>query len=181
MLAVALHEAKKLGAQAETINLIEHKILPHSGILNNKTYIESTNDDRAKLQKRVLAADGIVFATPTHWFNVSSLMKLFIDRLTSLEDYNFLLEGKVAGFISYGPQGGGVNAAMNMLMVANQMGMLTPPYGTIFDEGRQDKWTKEGLKLLAKNIILQIQMSNKYSAHWGSRSDLYKKSPIELL
>lgn len=86
MLATALAEAKKSGASVKTVNLADYKILPHSGKLNPKSYKEKTKDDMAQLQEFVLKADGIIFASPTHWFSSSSLMKLFMDRLTSLED-----------------------------------------------------------------------------------------------
>lgn len=147
---------EKRGAKIKTIHLTNYKILPPDGRLNEKIAIEKTRDDMSKLQRLALRADGIVFATPTHWFNVSSLMKLFLDRLTSLEHYGFLLEGKVAGFLVYGPQGGALNAAMLLVMTANHMGMVIPPYAAIFDEGRGDKWIKKEYDVLAKNILQQI-------------------------
>jgi multimeric flavodoxin WrbA len=177
MLAETMSKAKSRGARTRTINLADYKILHHTGILNENLFIEKTSDDMPKLQKLVLDADAIIFATPTHWFNTSSLMKVFIDRLTSLEHFNFLLEGKVAGFIVYGPQGGAVNAAMTMMMVTNQMGMVVPPYGTVFDEGRNDKWIKPGLKLLAKNILQMCEVDA--NTKWGYDEEKYKVSPRE--
>ncbi len=179
MLNQTLSEIKKLGGEARLVNLSDYKILPHNGILNNKIYLDKTKDDFVKLAKQVLAADAIIFATPTHWFNVSSLMKLFLDRLTSLEHYNFLLEGKTAGIITYGPQGGGLNSAMNLLMIVNQWGMSVPPYGTLFDEGRGDTWMKDDLKLLAHNILKQIE--NSRETNWGYQNSKYKTRPTELL
>lgn len=179
MLTQSLDEAKRLGAQVESINLADYKILSHSGVLNNKIYLEKTKDDMGKLIKKVLTAEAIIFATPTHWFNVSSLMKLFLDRLTSLEHYNFLLEGKTAGIITYGPQGGGLNSAMNLLMILNQWGMSVPPYGTLFDEGRGEQWMKDDLKLLAHNILKQIEIGRE--TNWGYKNSKYKTRPTELL
>jgi len=77
MLEKVLKSAGKRGARVKTIHLVDYKILPHSGRLNQKVYIERTKDDMPYLQRLVLQADGVVFASPTHWFNVSSLMKLF--------------------------------------------------------------------------------------------------------
>ena len=179
MLAQTLAEVKKLGGSSKLVNLSEYKILPHTGVLNEKTYLEKSKDDMAKLVKLVLPADGIIFATPTHWFNVSSLMKLFVDRLTSLEHYNFLLEGKSAGIITYGPQGGALNSAMQLLMICSQWGMSVPPYGCLFDEGRGDFWMKDDLKLLAKNILQEIEISRE--TNWGYGSSKYKFRPTELL
>lgn len=181
MLDLALGEVKKGGARVQKINLCSYKILPPNGKLDTKKYIENTHDDMPKLQKLVLKADGIIFATPTHWLNMSSLMKLFTDRLTCLEDYNFLMEGKVAGFITYGPQGGAMNAATILTMVANHMGMAIPPYAAIFDEGREDKWLDKEYAVLAKNMINQIRAWKELKLNWGYLDAKYKMSPIELL
>lgn len=179
LLASSLDEIKKLGGETKLVNLSEYKILPHTGKLNEKVYLEKSKDDMAKLVKLVLSADGIIFATPTHWFNVSSHMKLFLDRLTSLEHYNFLLEGKSAGIITYGPQGGALNSAMQMLMICNQWGMSVPPYAAVFDEGRGEQWQKDDLKLLAKNILLEISSSRE--TNWGYAKSKYQFRPTELL
>jgi multimeric flavodoxin WrbA len=62
----------------------------HDGSFTNiPSSLQSTFDS-------MRTADGFVFATPVHWFNMSALMKCFIDWLTSLED-TCELEGKVAG------------------------------------------------------------------------------------
>lgn len=172
---------EKRGVKTQTVYLANHKILSPDGHLNEKIAVEKTRDDMPKLQRLALQADGIIFATPTHWFNVSSLMKLFIDRLTSLEHHSFLLEGKVAGFIVYGPQGGALNAAMLLTMTANNMGMVIPPYSSIFDEGRGDKWIKKEYDVLAKNILQQIRAWHELQLNWGYANAKYKISPIELL
>ena len=181
MLDRALEEMTKLGIEVKKIDLYDYKILPHNGELNPKKYIEDSDDDMPELQKLVLKADGIIFATPTHWLNMSSLMKLFTDRLTSLEDYNFLMEGKTAGFITYGPQGGAMNAAMILTMVANHMGMAIPPYAAIFDEGRDDEWLEKEYAVLAKNMLNQIRAWKELKLNWGYPDAKYKTSPIELL
>jgi len=176
-----LSEARKLGAKVRLVHLANYKILPHSGKLGKRKFIENTKDDMPKLQDLVLQADGIVFATPTHWFNVSSLMKLFVDRLTSLEEYGFLMEGKAAGFITYGPEGGALNPAMLLMITANQMGMAVPPYAAIFDENRNDRWIKKAPQVLAKNMIYYIGAWKGMKINWGFLKEDYEVSPIELL
>lgn len=181
MLDRVVLELERLDVKVQKLNLADHKILPPDGKLNTGQYIEKTRDDMPRLQKLVLKADGIIFATPTHWLNMSSLMKLFTDRLTSLEDYNFLMEGKVAGFITYGPQGGAMNSAMLLTMVANHMGMAIPPYAAIFDEGRGDKWLDKEYAVLAKNMLNQIRAWKELKLNWGYPDAKYKISPIELM
>lgn len=179
LLNIALNEAKELGTEIEIIDLADFKILPHDGKLDPKNYQDKSEDDMSKLSERILKADGIIFASPTHWFNMSSLMKIFTDRLTSLEDYGFLLEGKVGGVITYGPQGGAFNNAISIVAMVNQMGMTIPPYGFIFDEGRGDDWVEKDCQLLAKNMLEQIKISA--NSKWGYGDEKYNKSPIELV
>lgn len=40
------------------------------------------NDDMAQILDEIDAADGVVLASPINWFNVTALMKRFIERLT---------------------------------------------------------------------------------------------------
>lgn len=181
MLARVLKHAKRYGARVRTAHLADYEILPHSGRLGSKWYREKTRDDMSQLHSLVLKADGIVFASPTHWFSMSSHMKLFIDRLTSLEDFNFLLEGKVVGFVVYGPQGGALNNAMLLMMIASSMGMVIPPYAAVFDEGRGDRWLSREYGLLAKNIVQQIKAGKTLKLNWGYPNESYILSPIELI
>ena len=77
-------------------------------------------------------ADGFVFATPVHWFNMSALMKCFIDWLTSLEQDTCELEGKVAGALAHCDEDGGNQAVTSILSPLVHMGMLVPPYCGFF-------------------------------------------------
>ncbi len=167
LLGLVLGEAERRGAKIQTVNLGEHKISPPTGELKEGVTIEDTTDDMPKLQELVLAAHGIVFASPTHWFAPSARMKTFIDRLTSLEHGGFLLEGKVGGFVTFGPQGGALNNATLMVMIASAMGMIVPPYAAVFDEGRGDEWVERDCTLLAKNMLQQIEANRKLKLHWG--------------
>lgn len=165
LLEIAINEANQRGADVEILDLTDFKILPHDGKLDSKNGEDDVKDDFNLISDKILRADGIIFASPTHWFSVSSLMKIFIDRLTDFEEKGFLLEGKVGGFIAYGPQGGALNNAVMMAGVANQMGIIIPPYGFIFDEGRNEDWIEKDCQLLAKNILEQIKISS--NSRWG--------------
>lgn len=152
-------EIKKKGAKVNWIHLPREKIKAVDGRLGKIKNL-------SHLLKRVLASDGIVIGTPTYWFNVPGVLKNFIDQLTILEESGFLLEGKVAGFIVYSPQGGSTNVLANLALTASHMGMVLPPYALIFDDGRGDKWVKDDIKLLAKNMILQIEVQKKLNISW---------------
>ena len=160
---------KKYGATVKKINLYNKPLPLFSGKLSHAraSNVAQSLPRLFPLIKEIARADGLVIATPTHWFGPSSIMKVFIDRLTSLEHYGFLLEGKAAGFITYGPQGGALNNAMQLMTIANQWGMISPPYATVFDEGRKDAWVSRDCALLGKNITQLINVPSKTKFNWG--------------
>ncbi len=156
-----VNSAKKLGAKVKQINLFKVHIPPVTGQLKKKV------KRLTKLQKELVTADGFVIATPTYWFAEPGVLKNFIDNLTPLEENNFMLEGKVAGFIVYSPEGGETDVLENLAMTFNQMGIILPPYSLIFYRGPQDKWALEDVKLLAKNMIQQIKSQKMQGLKWG--------------
>jgi multimeric flavodoxin WrbA len=97
LLEVALEECKKLGADVELIKLRDYKIGYCKACYSTcntqchfycSCYAKNTplaDDMTTKLYDKILAADGIIFATPVNNFAVSSLMKIFLDRCISLD------------------------------------------------------------------------------------------------
>ena len=69
-------------------------------------------DDMQPLYQKIRNAQGIIFATPVYWFNISAQMKLLIDRTYATQS---AFTGKDVGVIlTYGDEdvfsSGGVNA-----------------------------------------------------------------------
>lgn len=67
----------------EIVNLADYDLRTCRGCslcLNKGEELCPLKDDRDKLLEKVNASDGIVFATPNYSFNVSGLMKVFLDR-----------------------------------------------------------------------------------------------------
>ena len=73
-------------------------------------------DDMQPLYQRIKDAEGIIFASPVYWFNLSAQMKLFIDRTYAVKDGgDYALSGKDVGVIlTYEDEdifaSGGINA-----------------------------------------------------------------------
>ncbi len=73
-------------------------------------------DDMQPLYQKIEAAEGIIFATPIYWFNVSAQMKLLIDRTYATHsESGYAFTGKDVGVIlTYEDEdvyvSGGVNA-----------------------------------------------------------------------
>lgn len=64
------------------------------------------DDDRNVLIDKIFASDGIVFVSPNYSFNVSGLMKLFLDRLGFLFHRPCCFGKTAAGIVAQGIYGG---------------------------------------------------------------------------
>ena len=77
--------ADKGGVQTEIIFLGDYNIGACTGCEGCSSSWECViKDDFAQIVKKIDDADGIVLASPTYWYSVTSDMKRFIDRCYSL-------------------------------------------------------------------------------------------------
>ena len=163
-----LREAEICGANVELLNLSQQNI-PFFDNWNKKPSKVFTS-----IQKKIEAADAIIFATPVHWHNVSARMKNFIDHLTYLELGGWKLEGKVAGFIAVGDTDGAWKAILDMVGPLNHMGMMVPPYAMLFQNTNLKKseknWVKKDVSLLAKNVMRMVFLTKQKT--WGYQKDI---------
>ena len=80
-----LTPAQKGGAQIESIFLGDYQIGACTGCEGCASSWECIiRDDFTQVIKKIDEADGIVLASPTYWYSVTSDMKRFIDRCYSL-------------------------------------------------------------------------------------------------
>jgi multimeric flavodoxin WrbA len=132
LLDSALQAAKNVGAEIRVINLYDLKIEPNA---TEYSLAKQPADDMKQLYPEILRADGMIFATPVYWANMSSAMKLFLERLSPLENERFSeMKGKVAMFISASMEneGGLEMATMSMVTAVLQMGFLVMPEGAMW-------------------------------------------------
>lgn len=117
----------------------------------------------ARLHTKMRQADGFILASPVHWFNVSAIMKSFLDWLTPLEADGFALEGKVAGVIVHCHEDGANQAAMNLIAPLLHMGLLIPPYCAFFrnkyaaGKSEDTKWQTSDHRLVGRNVVRLAQ------------------------
>ena len=121
------------------------------------------NDDMQPLYQRIKDAQGIVFATPVYWFNVSAQMKLFIDRTYAVhgEGY-YAFTGKDVGVIlTYEDEdvfaSGGINALRSFQDIcayvrANLVGMVYGTVGKAGDVQADDKLLQKAYDLGRKTV-----------------------------
>src|SRR5258708_4918895 len=102
LLAEALLKAENEGAEIDSVNLVDHiKEIPSAD------YGKEMPESLKPLEDVIKRADAIIFSTPVHWFNMSTLMKALLDFMAPLEFPDFPLEGKVAGLIATCDEDGG--------------------------------------------------------------------------
>ncbi|MGD8353926.1 MAG: flavodoxin family protein [Pseudomonadota bacterium] len=83
-----LAPARKRGAQIETIHLGDYEIGACTGCEGCSGSWECViKDDFAGIISMMDEAEGIVLASPTYWYSVTSDMKRFIDRCYSILQY----------------------------------------------------------------------------------------------
>jgi multimeric flavodoxin WrbA len=162
----AAEGVKNAGAEAEIIQIGNMDIKPCTACdacrnsPDKKCIIE---DDMQSLYGKIRESQGIIFATPVYWFNMSAQMKLFIDRTYAVhEEDTYALTGKdVAVILTYEDKdvyvSGGVNALRCFQDIfkyvhANHVGAV---YGTANKQGEvqsNEKLLKEAYKLGLKVV-----------------------------
>ena len=115
----AAEGVKAEGGEADVVEIGHLKIAPCNACDSCLAKPEAgcvIKDDMQPLYAKIRAAQGIIFATPVYWFNMSAQMKLVIDRAYAIQDKEyFAFTGKDVGVIlTYGDvdvfASGGVNA-----------------------------------------------------------------------
>jgi multimeric flavodoxin WrbA len=82
LLKAALAKAREKGAETEFIGLHEEDVEFCDGCCKcDTTGVCGIDDDMKEIITKILAADAIIFATPTYFGDVSGTMKNFLDRL----------------------------------------------------------------------------------------------------
>ncbi len=113
------------------------------------------SDDVGKAREAVLNSDTVVFATPTHWFNISATMKQLIDSLPDAPDYP--CEGKTAYFFALCEEDGAQQAINQMMAPLNHMGFRIPPYACYFynvnmADKSEEQWQVKGMAHLRRRL-----------------------------
>ncbi len=120
-------------------------------------------DEMQPIYQQIKDAQGIIFATPVYWFNVSAQMKLFIDRTyATFDDGNYAFTGKNVGVIlAYEDKdvfvSGGINALRSFQDIftyvrANLVGTVYGSVGKAGDVQTNGKLLQEAYDLGRKIV-----------------------------
>ena len=98
----ALEAAQEVGADTEAINIATAEIEPCIACDICKSTGEcAIYDDMRDINRKLQEANGIIIGSPVYFGNVTSQLKMFMDRSRPLR-VDFKLKDKVAGAISVG-------------------------------------------------------------------------------
>ena len=138
--------AKAAGGRVEIFNLSKMNIRPCTAC--DKCHAADDRfcvikDDMQKLYKKLIAADGIIYASPIYWFTMSAQMKLFLDRTYALGGPSgYALKGKkMAVALTYGDADPFRSGAVNALRTFQDAfayvgaGLVGSVYGTGLEPG----------------------------------------------
>jgi len=98
-------------------------------------YLCPIKDDRAKIEEQLLNSDGVIFASPVYVFNVTALMKNFIDRFGYASHRPLFFNQSVMAVST--SSGGGLKETLNYLEsitrswgfnFVDKLGVITHPY-----------------------------------------------------
>ena len=152
LLAEALLGAESVGAEVDFVHLCDTiTTFPPAD------YQKEVPAELKPLIALMLKADAIVFATPVHWFNISTRVKALIDFMSPLEYPVFLFAGKVAGFIATCDEDGGQQAISLMAAAMNHYGFIIPPWAMLFHNnaarGSEGNWQQTDARLIGQNVV----------------------------
>ncbi|RLG84048.1 MAG: flavodoxin family protein [Thermoprotei archaeon] len=158
------------GGEAEVIHLCDYNIKPCMGCVSDDQKICKfpciIDDDFNKIGEKILRAQGLIIGTPIYWYNVSGILKNFIDRLTSMENMivhigSSLLDGKVAGFIAVGNDSGSIEVLAQLMITLNSMGALIPPWAIAYHHTLEDVLEDKQAVLDSYNIGYNVVITAK--------------------
>lgn len=147
LLAIALRGAELEGAETHKLDLCEYDLRPCVGCFSDSPDACREpcpiDDEWDLVYKRVLESDVLIVSTPVYWYAPSSQVKMFIDRLTVLENKSVVgrgnpMEGKVAGVVATGLEEGASQAGYYVAQALNSMGFILPPYSVVHYTGLED-------------------------------------------
>ena len=141
---VVIEYLRDNGVRSEVVRLVDFDIPP--GTRSNM----GAGDDWPGIQKKILAADIIILATPIWWGIQSSLMQRVIERLDELHDElletgKSRLNNKVAGIVITGEEDGEQHITGNIANFLLNVGVMLPPHCSVSYKGDYTRATRKSL------------------------------------
>ena len=167
MMEAALAGAHSYGAETELWTVSGKDIKPCDGCVTcrkkgGRCHIK---DDMQELYTKIIAADGLIFGSPSYFMSVTAQAKIVIDRLYSLY-HQYVLANKVAGVISVAASSGHEGVWLQFSNLFNFCHMLradyTIGYASKKGEVRKDDYAMKSSEELGKEIASLIKQQFRW-------------------
>ena len=177
MMKEALAGASSYGAETELWTAAGKELKPCDacGSCIKKKGKCHINDDMQELYPKILAADGLIFGSPSYFESVTAQAKIVIDRMHGL--YNmFVLANKVAGVINVAQTTGheGTDTPFRKFIGFCHMFPAEQAYGYAETRGevRKDRFAMKSSKELGKQVVSLIKQQFRWPEEY--RKPLYR-------
>lgn len=166
LLREALQGAAESGAEMELFSVYDKEMKPCDGCRAcKKDGVCHIKDDMQPLYQKLLAAQGIVFATPVYFWSVTAQGKIILDRLNSYYPLA-KLSGKVGGAIAVGGSQGHTEVrsllysffAWNHMFIADFISAFASDKGEV----RRDRHAMAGARLMGRKIVSMARQGLSY-------------------
>ena len=201
MLVRLMNHVEEFGGKHKIIRLADKKIAPCAGCYSKDENAcifpcIHEDDDTNGILEEIIGADALAFATPIYWGSVSSLLRILIEKMTTLENNRWNIydktgrdpiEGKPYVLLSTQISEGSSLALTQMVWALTNMGLLLLPYGFIYKHAllerkivkaglrligeRKFEWTENTIRLAARNLILLTTVLKDYSFDDGQERE----------
>jgi nitrite reductase (NADH) small subunit len=123
------------------------------------------SDDMRKIYPKMIRAKSLIIVTPINWEGMNSHLKVFLDRLTNLQDVGLKTErvdwaGRPVGIFVNGHEDGAYKVAWDVFVVLQNLGYILPPFAIWYNLSNLNEDTKNDLQKLRDNQ-LAINRLNK--------------------
>lgn len=157
LLDIALKEAKAHGVKISKVHLREKSIAPCNGCLKcHKSGNCIIKDDMQEIYKKMLAADGILWATPVYFWSMNGQTKIVMDRTYALCFPKLQLKNKVGGLITVAASRGCMSTAHIFHMYFRYNSMFFAESVTGYASRKGDIKTNQSAILATKETISQM-------------------------
>ncbi len=115
-------------------------------------------DDMRKLYPKVIRAKSIMACTPINWENMNSRMKVFLDRLTNIQDIPLKVgdidsAARPCGVFVNGHEDGAYKVAWDVYVHFQNMGYVLAPFGIWYNLSSLSENTNEDLNKIRNNEV----------------------------
>ena len=167
LLDAALKEATNRGITVSKISLRNRTIAPCNGCLKcTETGVCVIRDDMNEVYRKMLEADGIIWATPVYFWSMSGPTKITMDRTFALTFPTLQLTNKIGGLILVARNRGCMNTAniFHMYFNYNHMFFTEFAFGYAKEKGeiKKDRFAMAGAKEMTRQMISLIKSNPKY-------------------